>query len=45
MASWIPLFSTFYADIRKNCNSQTLSHNIHFEVKYLKNSLAEYSDT
>ena len=43
--SWILLFSTCYADIQRNSNSWTFSWNIHFEVKYLKNGLTDYSDT
>ena len=35
----------FYADIkRKNSNSRTFSRNVHFEVTYLENGLADYSD-
>ena len=45
MMSQILLFSIFYAGIKRNPNSQTFSWNIHFEVKYLDNSLADYSDT
>ena len=45
MTSWILLFSTFYADVKKNYNSRTFSRNIHFEVKYLENGLADYNDT
>ena len=33
------------ADPKRNSNSQTFSRNIHFEVKYLENGLADYSDT
>ena len=45
MTSWILLFSTFYADLNKNSYSWTFSRNIYFEVKYLENGLADYSDT
>ena len=38
------IVSTFYADLKRNSNSRTVSRNIHFEVKYLKNGLADYSD-
>ena len=33
------------ADIKRNYNSLTFSRNISVEVKYLKNGLADYSDT
>ena len=45
MTSWTLLFSTFYADIKRNFNSRILSRNIHFEVKYLENGMANNSDT
>ena len=43
MTSWILLLSTFYADLKRN--SWTFSRSIHFEMKYLENGLADYSDT
>ena len=43
MTSWILLFSTFYAEIKRNSNSRTFSQNIDFELKYLENGLADYS--
>ena len=45
MMSWILLFCVFYADIKRNYNFRIFSRNIHFEVKYLENGLADYSDT
>ena len=45
MTSGILLFSTFSADLKRNSNSRTFSRNIHFEVKYLENGLADFSDT
>ena len=45
MTSSILLFSTFYARFKRNSNSRTFSRNIHFEVRYLENDLADYSDT
>ena len=45
MMSLILLFSTFYADLKRNSHSRTFSRNIHFELKYLENGLADCSDT
>ena len=45
MTSRILLFCTFYADNKRNSNFRIFSRNIHFEVKYLENGLADYSDT
>ena len=45
LTSLILLFSTFYADIKRNSNSRTFSRNIQFEVINLENGLADYRDT
>ena len=44
MTSWILLFSTSYADLNRNSNFRNFSRNIHVEVKYLENGLADCSD-
>ena len=41
MTSSVLLFSTFYAELKRNSNSLTFSWNIDFEVKYLENGLAD----
>ena len=43
--SSILLFYSYYADICKTSNFQIFSQKFYFELKYLANSLADFSDT
>ena len=45
ITSSIILFYSYYADICKNSNFRNFSRKFDFELRYLENGLADFSDT